>query len=77
MFDGGFYSCLYILCFLQFYFTDFKIIFKNNYIQKRSLIDSLDLISGSPHETLTSWVALVLVCNILAEDLLGNDKATY
>lgn len=47
------------------------------YLKKKSLIDNYGLISGSQHEMLISQVALVLVCYILAEALLGNDKATY
>ena len=40
-------------------------------------MDILGLISRSRSEKHISRVELVLVCNILVEALLGNDKATY
>lgn len=83
MFAGG-YSCLYItwafLFFFWFCFTNFKIIVKRIILElhsKRSPTDILGLISRSRPEKLISQEELVLVCNILAEALLGNDKATY
>lgn len=44
---------------------------------KISLTVLLGLVSRSQHKKLIFQVDLVLVCNILAEVLLGNDKATY
>lgn len=80
MFGAGFYSCLYTVCFLWFHFTtltlNVKIIIFELY-SKRSLTDSLGLISRTQPERLSSQVELVLVCDILAEALLGNYKATY
>lgn len=44
---------------------------------KRSPKDIRGLISRTQHEKLISEVELALVCAILAEAVLGNEKATY